>query len=85
MAERSRLRMERIRSQSARVIRCIVAVFNYNERRRSLDLEILWPICKEQAQNMDHAKAAFAYHCYNDPAWKALGDDEIYRRIDALK
>jgi len=34
---------------------------------------------------MDHAKAAFAYHCYNDPAWKALGDDEIYRRIDALK
>lgn len=65
-------------------IRWLIRQFNYNDRRRQLDLQILWPTCKEHAQDMDHAKTAFAVHCYNDPAWLALGEAEIYRRIEAL-
>ena len=65
-------------------IRWLLRQFNYNDRRRRLDLQILWPICKQKADTLDHAKKAFAFHCYNDPAWRALGEDEIYRRIEAL-
>ena len=54
-------------------------------RRRSIDLEILWPICKTGANDIEHAKAAFAYHALNDPAWQTLGEAEILRRIDALE
>lgn len=57
----------------------------YNARRRAIDLEILWPICKEKATDLDHAKAAFAVHAFNDPAWMCLGHDEVYSRIDALQ
>ena len=54
-------------------------------RSRRFDMKILWPACLEQAQNLDHAKAAFAYHAFNDPAWKRLGEAEIYRFIDSLE
>jgi hypothetical protein len=53
--------------------------------QRSIDLRLLWPICKQGANDLDHAKAAFAYHAFNDPAWLTLGEDEIIRRIDALE
>lgn len=56
-----------------------------NARHRAIDLSILWPICKERADDLDHAKAAFASHAFNDPAWMFLGEDEIKRRIDALE
>lgn len=62
----------------------LIQFFNYNERRRQIDLQILWPTLKERARDLDHAKAAFAYHCLNDPAWQPLGEDEIMRRIEAL-
>lgn len=57
----------------------------WNARRRAIDLEILWPICKEKAKDLDHAKAAFAVHAFNDPAWTCLGHYEVYSRIDALQ
>lgn len=57
--------------------------FWYN-RTRKLDLEILWPICKKQAKDLDSAKAAFAVHAYNDPGWLFLGKDNIYKIIDEL-
>lgn len=66
------------------LLRRFAALFNINERRRDLDLQILWPACKENAHDLDHAKAAFALHAFNDEAWKPLGEDEIKRRIDAL-
>ena len=53
-------------------------------RLRSIDLKILWPICKQKAEDLDHAKAAFAVHAFNDKAWKFLGRDEIVRRIGSL-
>jgi hypothetical protein len=56
----------------------------WRQRQRSIDLSILWPVCKEKATDLDHAKAAFAMHAFHDPAWLALGDDEIKRQIDAL-
>jgi hypothetical protein len=60
----------------------------WRARQRKIDLAILWPICIKGAVmndlGLDHAKAAFAYHCFNDPAWLTLGEDEIVRQIDAL-
>ena len=56
----------------------------WHRRQRKIDLEILWPACKAQAPDMDHAKAVFAFHAFNDLAWTELGHDEIYRRIDQL-
>lgn len=38
-------------------------------RQRATDLQILWPACKSIAPDLDHARAAFAYHAFNDPAW----------------
>ena len=55
----------------------------YRQCRR-IDLKILWPICKEKARDSDHAKATFAMHAFNDPAWLFLGENEIKRQIDAL-
>lgn len=54
-------------------------------RQRAVDLLTLWPACVEHAPDLDHAKAAFAAHAFNDPAWMRLGHDEVYRRIDALR
>ena len=54
-------------------------------RVRRIDLDVLWPICKAGANDLDHAKAAFATHAFNDPAWQALGEAEIFRRIDELE
>jgi hypothetical protein len=53
-------------------------------RMRRIDLEILWPTCKREAPDMDHAKAAFAVHAFNDRAWLVLGDRAIIEAIEAL-
>lgn len=47
-------------------------------------MAVLWPVCLRQAPDLDHAKAAFALHAFNDPAWLFLGEDEIERFIDGL-
>lgn len=57
----------------------------WHARQRAIDLELLWPICRTGAHDLDHAKAAFAYHALNDPAWQTLGEAEILSRIDALE
>lgn len=56
----------------------------WRQRQRATDLAILWPTCKEQARDLDHAKMAFAMHAFHDPAWLCLGDEEIKQRIDRL-
>lgn len=56
----------------------------WHRRQRDIDIRILWPVCKENAHDMDHAKLAFAYHALHDPAWLALGEDEIERQINLL-
>ena len=57
----------------------------WRARMRRIDLAILWPTCVEQAPDLDRAKAAFAVHAYNDPAWLALGEEELFRAIDQLR
>ena len=57
----------------------------WRARQRKIDMDILWPICCKGANDIDHAKAAFATHAFNDPAWQALGEAEIFRRIDELE
>jgi len=56
----------------------------WHVRQRTIDLYILWPSCKNLAPDLDHAKAAFAFHAYRDPAWTELGEDAIYDFIDGL-
>lgn len=56
----------------------------WHARQRRIDTEILWPTCIAGANDLGHARTAFAAHCFNDPAWLALGDDEIERRINKL-
>ena len=56
----------------------------WHSRQRSVDLQILWPSCKEHTADLDHAKAAFAVHAFNDAAWTSLGHDEVVKRIEGL-
>lgn len=57
----------------------------WRAHQRRIDLQILWPVCREEANDLDHAKAAFAVHAYHDPAWLELGEDELFAFIDRLK
>ena len=54
-------------------------------RLRKLDLQLLWPECLKQAGSLTKAKAAFASHAYNDPAWLWLGDKALYMAIEDLE
>jgi hypothetical protein len=48
-------------------------------------MQILWPSCKELAPDLDHAKAAFAVHAFNDPAWiDFYGEDRLKQVIGSL-
>lgn len=53
-------------------------------RQRAIDVKFLWPICLEGAHDLDHAKKAFALHVFQDPAWLALGEKELFRFVDKL-
>ena len=64
------------------MIRWLVGLWYAHLRR--IDLAVFWPTCKEQAQDLDHAKAAFAVHAFRDAPWLWLGEDEIVRLIDGL-
>jgi len=54
-------------------------------RCRRIDIEMLWPSCKRYGNDLDHAKAAFALHAFNDPAWLFLGESEVTRIIYELR
>jgi len=57
----------------------------WHARQRAIDIATLWPECCRLTPTLDHAKATFAVHAYNDSAWTSLGDDGIYDAIEALK
>jgi hypothetical protein len=57
----------------------------WRARLRRIDLEILWPTCKREAPDLDHAKAIFAVHAFNDPAWVSLGQARLIEMIDELR
>jgi hypothetical protein len=54
-------------------------------RQRAIDLQILWPICKEKARSLDHARAAFAVHAFTDPAWVGEYGERIVDVIGELQ
>lgn len=56
----------------------------WHAHQRAIDLKILWPICCEMTHDLEHAKAAFAVHAFEDEAWTCLGHEEIVAQIDAL-
>jgi hypothetical protein len=71
------------------VFRAVSAL--WRSRQRRIDLDILWPVCKREAlaryapdEALDRARAAFAYHAFNDPAWLCLGEEMIVAHIDKL-
>jgi len=57
----------------------------WRSRQRQMDVLILWPACREQAPDIETARAAFAAHAYHDPAWLELEDAHIKRIIEALQ
>lgn len=54
-------------------------------RQRAVDLQVLWPACKEMAPDLDHAKAAFMLHAINDPAWARHYGEDLWQVVDALQ
>lgn len=57
----------------------------WRRRQRAIDMDLLWPICCAHAPDLATAKVAFAMHATRDPAWQALGDEEVFRFIDRLE
>lgn len=58
----------------------------WRKGQRAADLKFLWPACKEIALTLDLAKAAFALHVYEDPAWcEELSPRELYDFIENLR
>jgi hypothetical protein len=56
----------------------------WHARQRKIDLQFLWPSCRDLAPDLNHARMAFAVHAHNDKAWLALGEAEIERIISEL-
>lgn len=55
-------------------------------RQRKIDLEVLWPACKEHTRNIAAARAAFAMHAFSDTCWIGYyGKQELMEVIGALK
>lgn len=54
-------------------------------RQRELDIEILWPSCRDAAPDLDTAHAMFAIHVSMDDAWRAITAREAKHTIDGLK
>ena len=58
----------------------------WRRRQRQIDIDILWPICKREADTLDLAKVAFMFHCSLDPAWtRDFSEAEIASMVDELE
>ena len=57
----------------------------WQARQRRIDIETLWPSCRDQASDLEHARRAFMLHIVGDPAWSAISDKERKRIVSELK
>jgi hypothetical protein len=58
----------------------------YAQRMRRIDLDILWPVCKEESGGrLERARMAFKMHTAIDPSWHRLGEDRINEIVDGLQ
>ncbi len=56
------------------------------KRQRNMDLNYLWPACKQTAPTMAVAKAMFASHAFRDACWiKYYGAAGLETFIDDLE
>lgn len=56
----------------------------WRRRQRRYDATYLWPVLLREAIDLEHARAAFAYHASVDPAWNYLSAEETIREMDKL-
>jgi hypothetical protein len=63
----------------------IAPVDLWHSNNRMIDEAILWPIIRKQAPDLVAAQTAFAVHALNDPSWKRLGREAIFRFVDNLR
>jgi hypothetical protein len=57
----------------------------WRHRQRMVDMDVLWPILLRETGDLDRAKAAFAFHATNDPAWMCLGEERVLAFIATLE
>lgn len=57
----------------------------WHKRQRDIDIQLLWPTCRDVAPEIDVARAAFACHALHDSAWAEIGEDEIIKFISTLE
>lgn len=58
----------------------------WRSTQRATDLSILWPVCKREANDLDHARAAFFMHMINDPAWtRDYSEDDLIEYVEQLR
>ena len=50
-------------------------------QQRSVDLRILWPICKEKALNLEQARQLFMLHAIADPCWVREYGEELTAEV----
>lgn len=68
-----------------RIAAFLIGLFDFDARRRAIDLQILWPTCLEcTGGDLTKARSMFAVHALHDDAWMALGEEEVCRIIDGL-
>jgi hypothetical protein len=58
---------------------------NWHRQRRNTDMDVLWPMCLEEAPNIRAAREAFMLHCEHDAAWRELSTAELADFIDRLE
>ncbi len=56
----------------------------WHKRQRRIDIDILWPICKNYASSIDKAREVFLFHTDLDPAWDDISLDERISIINKL-
>jgi hypothetical protein len=56
-----------------------------NQRNRSIDIDVLWPILRDRAESLDMAKNAFRLHVSVDSAWRHVSPVEIDTIMGKLK
>lgn len=59
-------------------------VRRWHQRQRQLDIDILWPACRNGTADISIAREAFLWHAANEPAWQALSETEFNKIIDGL-
>jgi len=59
----------------------------WHKRQRAIDIDCLWPMCKEQAAGDLHtAHEMFFLHAWNDEAWHThYGDSDLWQTIQRMK